>query len=121
MSLMGTLIELLKERGDKGATSEELHREVLGPAGFTRQQVCKAMENARTYGYATSATRGRPVRYYWQERKQTGKRKSRAKAMTRPVSSPWNMNEGILMRWPPQFEGGRVYMHLQDDDELQAA
>lgn len=126
MSLTMLVIDMVKERGERGATSNELHTE-LQEDGYTLEQVRKAVQNA-SYAKRLRMVRGKalgshmgsePARYFWQEPpppkvRTTGLRRPPPKPL--PVSSPWNLTQGVDMPWPPKFTGGRVFLNLMGEE-----
>jgi hypothetical protein len=126
MSLTMLVIDMVKERGERGATSDELYVE-LREDGYTLAQIRKAMQGA-SYAKRLRGVRGKalgshrgsePARYFWQEPpppRNNRPSRSRDRRPSFPISSPWDMAHGIDMPWPPKFTGGRVFLHLMTED-----
>jgi hypothetical protein len=126
MSLTQLVVDLIREDGP--TTSNALHARLVKEGhNLTLDQVRTAVENAK-YRKMLSIKRGggggtgggsKPSVYSYvpeEERPPTPKaireRRRHKPEPSIPISSPWNMTEGVGVPWPPKFDGGRVYCKL---------
>jgi hypothetical protein len=114
------VLQAMRSIGEVGATYVDV-RELLDRR-HTAQQIKVALYRLSHDGYLRCIPGnmngcGRtPGKFFFlpdrAPKKRLKQRRSRAKVVVRPISSPWNMVEGLDVAWPPRFDGGRVVCKL---------
>lgn len=85
---------------------------------FTRRQVHKALMNAKVRGWVWLAKRGTPggVAGIWA--RTDGVEPPIKETKAKPPASVWELgNRMTCDKWPPPFEGGRVYVTPEETEE----
>lgn len=128
MSMVADVSRLIAKKG--GATVDELVPEM----GCTRDQVMSALKNARnrgfvhTLGWRSRTGKGGPGRapatYYPGPKPSNYAQLIQPERViqARPPASVWELGHGLQIAgdWPPQFEGGRVYVSPEEQEETTA-